>query len=107
MHSPAPKSVAGNIVIHFMGIRLKNRISEGYNVAPFHPIDLKFGMYTRHLTEGQDSREIEKERKRERGDLSDLLTIPLTFPVATRCADSYSVTLYVYRTTYSGFYVLI
>ena len=30
-----------------MGVWLKNRISEGYSVALFHPIDLKFGMYTR------------------------------------------------------------
>eukprot|EP00116_Pleurobrachia_bachei_P011813 sb/3472075/ len=27
--------------------KLKTRISEGYSVTPFHPIDLKFGMYTR------------------------------------------------------------
>ena len=44
---PPKKSAARNAVIRFMGVWLKNRISEGYNVALFHPIDLKFGMYTR------------------------------------------------------------
>ena len=44
---PPPKSAARNAVIRFMGVWLKNRISEGYSVALFHPIDLKFGMYTR------------------------------------------------------------
>ena len=42
-----PKSAARNAVIRFMGVWLKNQISEGYSVALFHPIDLKFGMYTR------------------------------------------------------------
>ena len=47
-HSPPPpKSAARNAVIRFMGVWLKNRISEGYSVALFPPIDLKFGMYTR------------------------------------------------------------
>ena len=44
---PPKKSAARNAVIRFMGVWLKNRISEGYSVALFHPIDLKFGMYTR------------------------------------------------------------
>ena len=44
---PPSKSAARNAVIRFMGVWLKIQISEGYSVAPFHPFDLKFGMYTR------------------------------------------------------------
>eukprot|EP00116_Pleurobrachia_bachei_P016086 sb/3476348/ len=42
-----PKALPETQLYVLWVFRLKTRISEGYSVAPFHPIYLKFGIYTR------------------------------------------------------------
>eukprot|EP00116_Pleurobrachia_bachei_P012264 sb/3472526/ len=44
---PPPKALPETQLYVLWVFRLKTRNSEGYSVTPFHPIDLKFGMYTR------------------------------------------------------------
>jgi hypothetical protein len=46
-HPPPPKALPETQLYVLWVFELKTRISEGYSVTPFHPIDLKFGMYTR------------------------------------------------------------
>eukprot|EP00116_Pleurobrachia_bachei_P001577 sb/3461839/ len=48
--SGARKAVSSDstVLLYVLWVfELKTRISEGYSATPFHPIDLKFGMYTR------------------------------------------------------------